>query len=95
MTYKLIITVPAYNDIDNIFAFIANNNIKSAKKLIINFEKQFDILLKFPNSGFKPDISQKDIRICVVAKNYQVVYKIDKSKVIILRILTRYQDICI
>ena len=94
MHYKLIVTKPAQNDINQIFEYIAKDNPAAANKLIDDFEQKFGILAKFPKSGFKPALAKNDIRVCIVAKNYQIIYQINENFVVIARILTRYQDVC-
>ena len=91
---KLIITRPAYNDMQNIFDYIAQDNINAASKLIEVFGKRFDSIATFPNSGFKPHFSSKDIKVCIVAKHYQIVYAVRNDNLYIQRVLTGYQDIC-
>jgi addiction module RelE/StbE family toxin len=94
MHHKLIVTEPALNDINHIFEYIAQDNPVAAKKLVDDFEQKFYILVKFPNSGFKPALAKSNVRVCVVAKNYQIIYQIDNEFIVIARILTRYQDVC-
>ena len=52
MHHKLIVTEPAFNDINHIFEYIAQDNPAAARKLVEDFKQRFDILVKFPNSGF-------------------------------------------
>ena len=94
MHHKLIVTKPALDDINHIFEYIAQDNPAAAIKLVDDFEQKFDIFVKFPNSGFKPTLAKSNVRVCVVAKNYQIIYQIDNEFIVIVRILTRYQDVC-
>ena len=96
MTYNLtlLITRPAYNYMQKIFEYIAQDNKVAASKLLHLFEKHFDYILSFPNSGFKPRFSNKDVRVCIVAKHYQIVYFVKGNNLFIQRILTGYQNIC-
>ena len=94
MHHKLIVTKPAQDDINKIFEYIANDNPTAAINLIDTLEQKFEILSEFPNCGFKPALAKSDIRVCVVAKNYQIIYQIDGKFVVVARILTRYQDVC-
>lgn len=91
---KLIITIPAHQDMLKIFEYIASNNEDAAEKLLNIFDKNFESLLAFPNRGFKSKFFSRDVRICIVAKHYQIVYTFSNDKLYILRILTGYQDIC-
>ena len=92
---KLIITRPAYNDMQHIFDYVAQDNIIAASKLLKIFEKQFENIMLFPNSGFKSKkYFKRDVRICVAAKHYEIVYSVKGNKILYIhRILTGYQDI--
>lgn len=91
---KLIITRPAYNDMQQIFEYIAKDNKIAAAKLLDIFEQSFDRILTFPNCGFKPTFSNKNIKVFIVAKHYQIVYTIKDNNLYVQRILTGYQNIC-
>ena len=91
---KLIITRPAYNDMKQIFDFIAQDNIVAASNLLETFERQFKNIMSFPNSGFKSKkYFKRDVRVCIVAKHYQIFYYVKDNQLYIQRILTGYQDI--
>ena len=94
MHHKLIVTKPAQDDINQIFEYITKDNPLAAINLIDTFEQKFDILSEFPNSGFRPALAKSNIRVYVVARNYQIIYQIDGEFVVVARILTRYQDVC-
>jgi hypothetical protein len=42
----------------------------------------------------RPALAESNVRVFVVAKNYQIIYQIDGEFVVVARILTRYQDVC-
>ena len=47
----------------------------------------------FPFSGVqKSNFIIRDVRECIAAKHYQVIYHIENNKIFILRVLTGYQD---
>ena len=91
---KLVITTPAYKDIQQIFEYISKDNKTAAAELLTLFEKKFEHILMFPNSGFKPRFSDKDIKVCMVAKHYQIVYAVQNENLYVQRVLTGYQNIC-
>ena len=87
------ITSSAEADMQNIFDFIAKDNISKAKELIDVFEEKFKILAMFPNSGFRKSyLTKRDIREYIVAKHYQIIYYKKENTLYIQRILTGYQD---
>lgn len=93
---ELEITSKAYNDMEIISEFIAQDNKSASNKMMKLFYKTFEIFLKHPNIGkSRPDFTYMDVKFYVVKKNYLIVYRIiDNKKLRILRVLTTYQDIC-
>ena len=93
---ELEITSKAYNDMEMISEFIAQDNKSAANKMMKLFYKTFETFLKHPNIGkTRPDFTYLDVKFYVVKKNYLIVYRIiEKKKLRILRVLTTYQDIC-
>ena len=93
---ELEITSKAYNDMEIISEFIAQDNKSAANKMMRLFYKTFETFLKHPNIGTsRPDFTYMDVKFYVVKKNYLIVYRIiDNKKLRILRVLTTYQDVC-
>ena len=93
---KLEITGKAYNDIEIISDYIAQDNKNAAIKFVKLFNKTFETLCKHPNLGkIREDFTYLDVKFYIVKKNYLVIYRIIDNKILrILRVLTTYQDIC-
>ena len=93
---NLEITSKAYNDIDTISDYIAEDNKSASLKMLKLFNKTFEMLTKHPNIGsVRNDFTYLDVKFYVVKKNYLVVYRVMDNKTLrILRVLTTYQDIC-
>ncbi len=92
--HKIIVTPSAEEDMQNIFDFIAKDNISKAIEMIDIFEKKFDALAMFPKSGFiKSKLTIHEVRCAVVAEHYQIIYSLKNNVLYILRVLTGYQDI--
>ena len=93
---KLEITSKAYNDMEIISEFIAQDNKPAANLMMKLFYKTFKMLLTHPNIGkTRKDFTYMDVKFYVVKKNYLIVYRIIDDKTLrILRVLTTYQDIC-
>ena len=53
MPKELVITRPAYNDMQNIFEYISKDNKIAASKLLNLFEEKFDNIM---NCNFSPQI---------------------------------------
>lgn len=91
---NIIVTSTAETDMQNIFEFIAQDNIEKALEMIDIFEEKFNTLAMFPNCGFKKSyFVLRNVRECVVAKHYQIIYTVKNETLYILRVLTGYQDI--
>ena len=93
---KLEITSKAYNDIEIISDYIAKDNKTAAQKFVRLFYKTFKTLCKHPNLGkTRDDFTYLDVKFYIMQKKYLVIYRIIDNKVLmILRVLTTYQDIC-
>lgn len=91
---KIIVTNSAEIDMQNIFDYIASDNINKAIEMINVFENKFNTIAKFPNSGFRKScFTKRDVRECVVAKHYQIIYYVKNDTIYIQRVLTGYQNI--
>lgn len=93
--FILKITDIALNDMELIADYIAKDKKNAAVKMLTLFQKSFNILSEHPEIGVKrPDFTHKDVLFYVIKKHYLVVYRIDNKNLVILRVLTTYQDIC-
>lgn len=90
---KIIVTATAETDMQEIFDFIAKDNVKYALKIIDEFEKKFELIATFPDSGFRKSyFVRRNIRECIVAKHYQIIYYVKNDILYIQRVLTGYED---
>ncbi len=91
---EVIITPSAEQDLQDIFDFIAMDNVSKAVEMIDIFEEKFNTIAMFPDIGVKKsNFVKRDVKECIVAKHYEVIYSTKNDKVYILRVLTGYQDI--
>ena len=82
-------------DMTLIAEYIAKDNRAAALNLLNQFYATFETLSKYPNLGFtRKDFTYSDVKFYVVRKNFLILYKIEKSTLFILRVLSSYQDIC-
>jgi len=93
---KIIITVEAENDIRNIEEYIVQDNVNAANDFVIKLKKSFINLSLYPRLGKnRPEFSGNDkILFLPVMTNYLIVYTIIDNDLYIVRILTKYQNIC-
>ena len=92
--YKIITTDAAQEDIRNISGYIAKDNLRAAIAITKLFKNSVEKLSNFPNLGkHKDGIKDKSILIYTIKQRYTIAYKVIDDKIIILRILSRYQDI--
>ncbi|MCX4274873.1 MAG: type II toxin-antitoxin system RelE/ParE family toxin [Candidatus Gastranaerophilales bacterium] len=93
--FNILITDNAKCDIINIIKYIETQNKFAALNLSKIFKKTFILLSEFPAAGRNSQyIKDKDILIYIVKKRFIVAYRFVDNKVVILRILSSYQDIC-
>lgn len=91
---ELIITDEAYNDIDSISNYILKDNIQISKSVVDELFNTLYTSTEFPNIGkYKYGIKDNSVKIFIHKKQYLIAYKIFGNSLIILRILTNYQDI--
>lgn len=91
---ELVITQKAFEDIDTISDYIAKDNIIVAKSVVEELFNTLYTLTEFPNIGKqKNGIADTSVMVFVHKKKYLIAYKIVNSTVVILRILTKYQDL--
>lgn len=83
---KYSITAIAEDDLQEIFDYIAQDNIQSASKLHANFLETFRKIAQMPQIGRLREEFGKEIR-SLALKNYVIFYVEASSKVIISRVL--------
>jgi len=94
--YKILYSRAALDDIDEIFSYIAKDNINSAEVLLQKFDKSILKLGNFPNLG---SLLSED-RFTLISSGYRflvvhpyiVFYRILEDSVIIHRILHSRRD---
>lgn len=93
--FKFKLRSKAYDDIEIISDFIAKDNKIAAQELIQKLYKTFELICTQPDCGRKLDgFHDKTVRYFIVKKHYIIFYKKENDIIIILRLLTGYQDIC-
>jgi plasmid stabilization system protein ParE len=93
---KIIITEEAENDISSIEEYIVKDNLNAAKDFVVKLKKSFINLSLYPRLGKnRPEFSgDKRILFLPVMTNYLIVYTIIENNLYIVRVLTKYQNIC-
>ena len=92
---ELVLTEEAYKDIDNISDYIALDNTQAAKNTVDLLYQSCYTLTLFPNLGsYRDGILSKDTKIFIINKQFLIAYKIVENKLVVLKITTRYRDIC-
>ena len=84
----------AEEDLDEIIAHIASDNLDAAEKLADRIESDLDTLSSFPELGRVPrdsDLREAAYRHLIVA-DYLVFYTIDKSTIFVHRIFHGARD---
>jgi plasmid stabilization system protein ParE len=82
----------ALNDIEYIFTRISQHNLNSAKHIVGEFYRAFDLISKFPFMGsIKENFTTKPYR-WIYVEDYWIVYE-PVNPIKIIRILSSYNDI--
>ena len=84
-------TEQAETDISEIGKYIAKDNKIAAKNLLLKIRNSFLTLAEYPNIGTNRFEFSGDDKI---QSHYLIVYTIDKDELLILRVLSAYQNIC-
>ena len=94
---KIIITEEAENDISNIEKYIAQDNLYAAKEFVVKLKNSFINLSLYPRLGKnRPEFSgDNKILFLPVMTNYLIVYTVIDNNLHIVRVLTKYQNICV
>ncbi|MBE8992302.1 type II toxin-antitoxin system RelE/ParE family toxin [Nostoc sp. LEGE 12450] len=86
------ISTQAAQDIEDIWKYLAPNNLKAADKLFDILRESFPKLAKFPKMGRLQDEVAPFLRSFLV-KNYLIFYRLIDEGIEIVRILHGSQDI--
>lgn len=90
-SYRL--TAQAKQDLREIWAYIAQDKISAADKVLSSFFEVFSQLSGFPNLGHRRnDLTIENLHFFSVG-NYMVVYRSKTEPLEIYRVLSRYRDI--
>jgi len=87
--FKVFITQNAQDDLTHIFSYIAEDNINNAKVFVTELEEKINTLSTLPerashipeNIFFGTDYRQ------LIHGKYRVIYRIDKSRIYVLRVV--------
>ncbi|MEQ6120406.1 type II toxin-antitoxin system RelE/ParE family toxin [Reichenbachiella sp. MALMAid0571] len=85
---EIILAESAWNDLDSITDYIAQDSPRYAKELSNRILSKIEQLKGFPNSGRKvPEFNNELLRELILG-NYRIVYRIfQPTKIVILRIV--------
>ena len=83
---KIILRLKANNDLSQIFIYISNDSLYSARKTINDILNQIEDLMLFPYMGRKvPEYNINNIRE-LIYKLYRIIYEVESNKILIRRI---------
>lgn len=84
---KLIWTIPALEDLEEIAEYIALDNFKAAQKLIKNIFTVVERLEHHPNSGRRPPEIERSLYREIIVGPCRIFYKVVSDKVYILYVM--------
>lgn len=89
---QLRVTHDAERDLDEIWLYIARDNIAAADRLLDELTSRFRLLASSPRAGRLRDDLRPGLRSLAVG-NYVIFYRLGKSRVRILRVIHGARDI--
>lgn len=90
---RFVLTVRAGQDLDDIWEYIAADNIEAADRVLDRMEKAFYQLANNPASGhYREELADKSYRFRLVY-SYLIVYRWETRPLQILRILNAARDV--
>ena len=98
MMPSLVVDDAAWQDVDNIFARIAADNLKAAVRVYDAIRAEFELLAAFPGAGPACDLPEPDLaelRFWPVKKyrSYLVIYRVVPGGVQVVRVIHAATDI--
>jgi plasmid stabilization system protein ParE len=77
----------ADSDLDEIWEYVAEDNIDAADRLLEEFHNAIGTLVSFPQSGHvRPDLSSRPVRFQVL-RDYLIAYVPDSNPLVVLAFL--------
>ena len=87
------ITPSASRDLDEIYDFVAAENLPAAGRILERFLKAFRTLAGMPGMGhFRPDLTEEPLRFWLVS-SYLIVYRPETEPLEIIRVLHGARDL--
>jgi addiction module RelE/StbE family toxin len=79
---RIIWTIQAAEDLENIYNYISKDSLKHARIQIIRIRDRAKILKKHPKSGrVVPEIGNEKIREVIIG-NYRIIYRLLSDKIV-------------
>ncbi|MCL1468791.1 type II toxin-antitoxin system RelE/ParE family toxin [Argonema galeatum] len=82
----------AIQDLDEIYDYIASNNLDSAENFVDNVEQKCQSLAQFPNMGKSYENLLPQLR-GVPVNNYVIFYRQVQNGIQVVRVLSGYRDL--
>jgi len=92
LSSKLKISRPAKKDLDDIWLYIAQDNVDAADRFVDLLTDKFPVLASFPEMGRSRDDLASGLRGLPV-KNYLILYRNLKGQVEIVRVVHGARDL--
>ena len=90
---RYVISPAGRQDLHDIWAGIANDNLDAAERPLDRFEAAFERLAEFPGMGpARPDIIDLPVRFWTLG-NFLIIYRAEASPIEIVRVLHAYRNI--
>jgi len=90
---RLLRTSQALQDLDDIWDYIAQDNVQAADKLLDQFHERFRLLSQHPQLGEQQRLLADGAYRRFVHGNYVIYYRPEENGILILRILHGARDL--
>jgi plasmid stabilization system protein ParE len=84
---KFVLHPEAYADLDEIWEYIAADNLDAADRVLDEIHQAITSLVRFPQSGHaRPDLTSRPLRFQIV-RDYAIAYAPDEKPLVVVAIL--------
>ena len=90
---QFILSPLASGDLDEIWEYIAADNLDAAERWLAELEKAIHLLAERPNLGHtRKDLTAKKVLFWPVGR-YLIVYRADRRPIEVIRVVSAYRDV--
>jgi antitoxin ParD1/3/4/toxin ParE1/3/4 len=90
---KFVLSQRARRDLEDIWEYIAADNLDAAERWLGEAEKAFHLLAEWPNLGHpRKDLTHKPVLFWPIGR-YLIIYRGDRRPVEVVRVVSAFRDV--